>query len=707
MREECRDALSRVLRIMALGMLVAVGWTVAAPSAWADPPGRVGRIAETHGTVWVYAPDQQEWVQAEVNRPLTTGDRLALDHDARAEVTIGSTTVRLDSDSQLDVTELDDEHMRLQLDQGGLAARLRDPQAATQFEVTTAQGRFTPQQPGHYRIDIGDDETLALAWSGSLRFDARDSTLSVTAGRRAELWQEDGVTHYSWADLPHDDFSDWVLAADHRDELAASRQRYVPMDMTGWEDLDRAGRWETTADYGTVWIPLQVAPGWAPYQQGHWVWVSPWGWTWVDDAPWGFAPFHYGRWVWWGQRWCWVPGRYRYRPVYAPALVGWVGASPVYTGVGSAPLVGWVPLAPGEVYYPGYAVGPGHWHALNPHDPRRSYRPAPPPRVNANFVNSHAPGAVTLMPAASFVQARPSIGVAPHDPRDPHDGRPHWPHEDHDGHGAGPGWHEGQGAPRGGNGASRPAGGLVAVAPPPAPSHLVPAPTSAAVPAPPNMRRRPPFVRPPARGAENRAQGGAGDAARGGGHEAPQGGADSAPWTGRPGASVPGSSMPVVRSPSVAPGTPVSPAAPGGSRGRGGHEDRPVPVIRSVPGELPRVPAADTAHLQDGHRSAMPVPHPHPAPPASAGGPAGRAPTVSPPETVREPVPHAPRAELPRPPAPVPQPHAVPPAPSSIVTRVAPQVVRQEHPAAAEKPAAPGRDERPQAPGEGARRMQP
>jgi hypothetical protein len=25
--------------------------------------------------------------------------------------------------------------------------------------------------------------------------------------------------------------------------------------------------------------------------------MSPWGWTWVDNAPWGFAPFHYGRWV--------------------------------------------------------------------------------------------------------------------------------------------------------------------------------------------------------------------------------------------------------------------------------------------------------------------------------------------------------------------------------------------------------------------------
>ena len=50
-------------------------------------------------------------------------------------------------------------------------------------------------------------------------------------------------------------------------------------------------------EYGTVWFPHVTIVGWAPYRYGHWAWISPWGWTWVDDAPWGFAPFHYGRWV--------------------------------------------------------------------------------------------------------------------------------------------------------------------------------------------------------------------------------------------------------------------------------------------------------------------------------------------------------------------------------------------------------------------------
>src|SRR3974390_586891 len=95
--------------------------------------------------------------------------------------------------------------------------------------------------------------------------------------------------------------------------------------MTGYEDLDSAGQWRYVANYGTVWVPTAVPAGWAPYRYGHWVWIAPWGWTWVDDASWGFAPFHYGRWVYAGGAWGWAPGPVYVAPVYAPALVAWFG----------------------------------------------------------------------------------------------------------------------------------------------------------------------------------------------------------------------------------------------------------------------------------------------------------------------------------------------------------------------------------------------
>src|SRR6202011_5172879 len=102
--------------------------------------------------------------------------------------------------------------------------------------------------------------------------------------------------------------------------------RYVSRELPGYEDLDDYGDWRPNPEYGTVWMP-RVEAGWAPYHYGHWRWIEPWGWTWIDDQPWGFAPFHYGRWAYIGNRWGWVPGTVIVRPVYAPALVTFIGGA--------------------------------------------------------------------------------------------------------------------------------------------------------------------------------------------------------------------------------------------------------------------------------------------------------------------------------------------------------------------------------------------
>ena len=118
--------------------------------------------------------------------------------------------------------------------------------------------------------------------------------------------------------------------------------------MTGGADLDQYGTWRHDARYGDVWHPTDSPADWAPYRYGRWAWEPPWGWTWIDDAPWGFAPFHYGRWVYTAYGWEWVPGNYVDYPVYAPALVGYVGFG--------GPWVGWFPLAPFEVFVPSFFV---------------------------------------------------------------------------------------------------------------------------------------------------------------------------------------------------------------------------------------------------------------------------------------------------------------------------------------------------------------
>ncbi len=320
-----RQPLARVLfNHLALFSLAAAA-LLSSASAWADPPGRVGRVAQIYGSVWIFDAEQGEWIAAQPNLPLTAGDRLSSERDARAELQIGSATLRLDGGSELEVGELNDSQVALHLHHGSLALRLHRSESAREFVVTTAEGRFAPLGAGHYRIDQENSGSFAGALVGALHFEAADSALDIYAGQRAEFWLEQGTTHYSWSTAANDRFSNWIAQQDREEERVAPRSPYVSPEMTGAGDLDRYGEWDRHPEYGAVWYPAGVDAGWAPYRYGHWAYVQPWGWTWVDDAPWGFAPFHYGRWISWRSRWAWCPGQYVARPVYAPALVAWIG----------------------------------------------------------------------------------------------------------------------------------------------------------------------------------------------------------------------------------------------------------------------------------------------------------------------------------------------------------------------------------------------
>jgi hypothetical protein len=102
-----------------------------------------------------------------------------------------------------------------------------------------------------------------------------------------------------------------------------------------------------------------------PYRYGRWGYVAPWGWTWIDEAPWGFAPFHYGRWVFVGGGWGWVPGVIVPRPVFAPALVAWFGGPGLSVSINIGAPIGWFPLGPGEVFIPGYPCSHEHMVIVN------------------------------------------------------------------------------------------------------------------------------------------------------------------------------------------------------------------------------------------------------------------------------------------------------------------------------------------------------
>jgi hypothetical protein len=61
-----------------------------------DPPGRVARLSLMDGEVSLAPAGTEEWADAVLNRPITSGDRVWVGTDGRAELQIGTASVHLD-----------------------------------------------------------------------------------------------------------------------------------------------------------------------------------------------------------------------------------------------------------------------------------------------------------------------------------------------------------------------------------------------------------------------------------------------------------------------------------------------------------------------------------------------------------------------------------------------------------------------------------
>jgi hypothetical protein len=258
--------------------------------------------------------------------------------------------------------------VQLELDQGTLNLHIRHLFDGETYEIDTPNIAFTVLKAGDYRFDVDPnaDTTYVTVRRGEGEANGQDRGVTVKSGTQATFSNGTSLEHHTDDAPGSDGFDDWCRVRDDREDRAES-YRYVSADVIGAEDLDQYGTWRVVGSYGPVWVPV-VAPGWAPYRYGHWVWVEPWGWTWVDDAPWGFAPCHYGRWVYTAGFWAWAPGPILVaRPVYAPALVAWVGGPQfgVSVGFGGGVGVGWFPLGYGEPYVPAYAVSRDYFRNVN------------------------------------------------------------------------------------------------------------------------------------------------------------------------------------------------------------------------------------------------------------------------------------------------------------------------------------------------------
>jgi hypothetical protein len=387
-----------------LGALFAFWLATGAFAQETDPPGRVAAISFRQGSV-VFAPQgEEDWTELPANRPLTSGDRLWSDQGARAELQLGSASVHIDGQSHLGLLELDDRAAHFILQQGTVNARVRELQQGENFEIGTPNVAFRALQPGDYRIDVdlGTQQTRVVVHSGMAAiYGEGGQSVQLGAGQQATFAGRYLAQVQSPAWRP-DGFDAWASDR-NRAEDQSQAARYLPRGVVGYSQLDPYGTWAQDPSYGAVWYPQVAVADWAPYRYGHWSWIHPWGWTWIDDAPWGFAPFHYGRWTMIANRWAWVPGRMVARPAYAPALVAFMGSGAQFSfSVGSGPGVGWYPLAPGEAWWPAFRTSSRYVGSVNYNVNLHAY-----PRNFDNHVWRQRPFAATAVSDADFRSGRP------------------------------------------------------------------------------------------------------------------------------------------------------------------------------------------------------------------------------------------------------------------------------------------------------------
>ncbi len=304
-----------------------------------DATSRVARISFIRGDVQIRRVGNTDWEKATLNLPIVEGDELATSGGSRLEIQFNNFShLRLDDNASLKIAVLRNEGIAVSLSLGSMSLRVTDlDKSAGYIEVDAPKTTIAVQKAGTYRIDAGKagdaDIHLSVTNGGEARVYSDTAGFTLKSGRGARVFI-DGSNAGEWetADAARntDEFDGW---ANDRDATIARQikdayyDKYYDQDIYGADDLDAYGEWVHTSSYGYVWRPyrnsINVYADWSPYRYGHWRWVPPFGWTWVNDEPWGWATYHHGRWVYDNGYWVWSPYGY-YRPSHSwwfPALV--------------------------------------------------------------------------------------------------------------------------------------------------------------------------------------------------------------------------------------------------------------------------------------------------------------------------------------------------------------------------------------------------
>jgi hypothetical protein len=352
--------------ILVLGVLLPVSVAAEVPLPTPSPAPSVPGLAQTpvesigrtpprlsfiSGEVSFWRPGADDWAPAVVNTPLAPGDYVYAGQGANVEFQIdGRAFVRAAGETQLALTNQDLGFLQLAVSGGLVALDLREFPAGYSIEVGTPTASLTIDRAGYYLADVQPAGTaFTIDRGGRATMTAAGGTTYTIGSGQQVVVRGDGQGSVETRPAPQP--SDWDRWNYARTDalLAAQSAQYMPLTMYGASDLDRYGTWRVDAEYGPVWVPQYQPADWVPYSTGRWMWDPYYGWTWVDDAPWGWAPYHYGRWVFVDRYWAWVPGPLVVRPAYSPALVGFFGYG---GGVVAGGPIGWIALGWGEPIIP-------------------------------------------------------------------------------------------------------------------------------------------------------------------------------------------------------------------------------------------------------------------------------------------------------------------------------------------------------------------
>ena len=400
--------------LSALAFLFLAVLTTPALADGDDPPSLVARVSYLSGNVSFEPSGENQFSQASINYPLTTGDRIYTEQGGRVELETGNIAVRVSGNTDITTTNLTDNLLQFGLSQGTARFRAYNLPSGQSIEIDTPNAAFTILRAGNYRFETypDSDTTFVTVTSGDLEISGAGNSQTVHSGQAVRLTGANPA-QIEWVSIPAgDDFDRWCGDRDRRFTAARSLQ-YVSHGVPGYADLDDYGRWEPVPQYGQVWYPVAVPVGWVPYRYGHWAWVEPWGWTWIEDEPWGFAPFHYGRWVFVGSRWGWVPAPpVAPVPCYAPALVAFVGGGGFSVSLRfGGGVQAWFPLGPEEPFYPWYHHSPVYLRQVNVTNVRNVTNITNVINVrttnvtNITYVNQRV--ATTAVPSEAFRSSQP------------------------------------------------------------------------------------------------------------------------------------------------------------------------------------------------------------------------------------------------------------------------------------------------------------